>query len=62
MNCPKCGSKMISEKNVGPDEKFLQIRCLICGTYIDPHSLHNRQISLKITKIDQLFSPRVVMK
>jgi hypothetical protein len=53
---------MISEKNVGPDEKFLQIRCLICGTYIDPHSLHNRQISLKITKIDQLFSPRVVMK
>ena len=62
MKCPKCGSKMIPERIMTPDGNIFQARCIFCGTYIDRLTLVNRQTSLRMTKIDRLFRPRVILK
>jgi DNA-directed RNA polymerase subunit RPC12/RpoP len=45
MNCPKCSSKMIMEKNYTESETWFGWRCIKCGEIIDPLILENRRIS-----------------
>jgi len=52
---------MIPERIMTPDGNIFQARCIFCGTYIDRLTLVNRQTSLRMTKIDRLFRPRVIL-
>jgi len=43
MKCYRCGGMMIHEKVYSEAEQLRIWRCILCGEYIDPVILENRQ-------------------
>ena len=43
MKCYRCGGMMIHEKVYSEAEQLWIWRCILCGEYIDPVILENRQ-------------------
>jgi hypothetical protein len=42
--CSRCGGNMVYENFYSGAERFLGLKCVICGEIIDPVILHHRQM------------------